>query len=71
MKTAGPYSRAVTMPARTEIPQRDGSGDASRVHVEERGGLVWGTGPDGVRQPCASERVAARVAASVRNLGRA
>lgn len=69
MSTAGPYSRAVAKPARPVIAQGAGDGAASRVRVETVGGLVWVIGPDGIRQPCSSPRVAATVAASVRHLG--
>ena len=56
-------------PARSVIVQGARNGAASRVRREIRGGLIYVIGPDGIAQPCASERIAARVEASVRNLG--
>ena len=70
MNALGPYSRAVALPAGPVI--NNGASDgASLVRRETRNGLIYVIGPDGIAQPCASERIADRVEISVRNLGRA
>ena len=41
---------------------------SDEARTEERNGVLYVVGPDGIAQPCASLRIATLVAASVRNL---
>ena len=67
MIAAGPYASAVT--TRDPVPVEDAPPVLPPgVRREVRAGVIFIIGPDGVAQPCSSERIARRVAESVRHL---